>query len=80
MRNQAVLHIVFSFLFCFHGYVAAATRTGYYHETRSGVTNVGVSMLRNMSSCERFNIPLGIAFVYSPLTKQATVVVGIGIN
>lgn len=54
--------------------------TGYYHETRSGFTNVGLSAQRNLAPGKHFDVPLRIALVYSPLTKHAFLVAGIGLN
>lgn len=52
---------------------------GYYHETKKGVTNVGVSMLRTLWGNDQLNIPLKITAVYNPLTQQMLLVAGLGL-
>lgn len=53
---------------------------GFYHETKSGFTNIGISMAKDLEVNEHLNIPLQIQLVYNPLIRKAFMVATIGIN
>ncbi len=52
---------------------------GYYHETKKGFTNVGLSMQKNLLPNSSFEFPLKISGVYNPFEKHIFVVAAIGI-
>ena len=60
-------------------FAGVTPHTGYYHETKKGLTNVGISMQRYLLKSDHVNVPLKVSAVYSPLNKHVFLVAGLGI-
>jgi hypothetical protein len=53
---------------------------GFYHESKRGFTNVGVSAARNIYISDQISIPFQVRFVYNPLAQKTIMVATIGIR
>lgn len=66
-------------LYDFEFFAGYTPQKGYYHTDKSGLTNVGLSVLKNIVSTEKIEIPLKISCLYAPLYNQAFIIFTIGI-
>ena len=53
---------------------------GFYHESKRGLTNIGVSAARNIQINDQINVPFQIRLVYNPLVQKTIMVATIGIR
>lgn len=53
---------------------------GYYNETKSGFTNFGIRMTRNLEISKKIVMPLDIAWVYNPMNGRTFIVAAIGLK
>ncbi|MDZ4205031.1 MAG: hypothetical protein U1C46_09465 [Bacteroidales bacterium] len=53
---------------------------GYYHKTKKGLTNVGISMARDLLVGNNLSLPLRVSVVYNPMVQQTFLVATIGIR
>lgn len=82
MRNQAVLHVVFSFLFCFHGHAAVAQlQSGAYADL--GLNNVSEGLFVRMAGNAAYQIDkntLEVLFRTDLLGNREVFVSGYGLR
>ncbi len=53
---------------------------GYYHGTKKGFTNIGISMKRVIEAGKSVNLPLKIAWIHNPLIRKSFLVVTLSIK
>lgn len=53
---------------------------GFYHESKRGFTNVGVSAARNIYISDQVSMPFQIQLVYNPMIKKTIMIATIGIR
>ncbi|MDD4603603.1 MAG: hypothetical protein PHF97_12575, partial [Bacteroidales bacterium] len=53
--------------------------TGYYANTKAGITNVGIKLSRAIPISEKFSIPVQASLIANPLQNKFYIVFGITI-